>query len=278
MAARILTVALRYEQDVVAVRQRARQIAALLGFDSQDQVRLATAVSEIARNAFRYAGGGKVDFSLEGESSPQLLLIRVSDRGPGIADLNAILEGRYRSDTGMGMGIAGARRLVDQFEIRSAPGRGTEVVLKKLLPRRAAVVGPREIARIGDQLASRAPATPYEEMQEQNRELVSALDELRERQDELMRVNRELEDTNRGVVALYAELDEKAEHLRRADEMKSRFLSNMSHEFRTPLNSIRALTRLLLDHVDGPLTAEQERQLHFIRKGAEDLTQLVDDL
>jgi len=60
--------------------------------------------------------------------------------------------------------------------------------------------------------------------------------------------------------------------------MKSRFLSNMSHEFRTPLNSIRALTRLLLDRVDGPLNAEQEKQLHFIRKGAEDLTQLVDDL
>jgi len=278
MAARILTVALRYEQDVVAVRQRARQIAALLGFDSQDQVRVATAVSEIARNAFRYAGGGKVDFSLEGESSPQLLLIRVSDRGPGIADLSAIMEGRYRSSTGMGMGIVGARRLVDQFDIRSAPARGTEVVLKKLLPRGSAVVGAREIARLGDELANRVPATPYEEMQEQNRELVGALDELRERQEELMRVNRELEDTNRGVVALYAELDEKAEHLRRADEMKSRFLSNMSHEFRTPLNSIRALTRLLLDHVDGPLTAEQERQLHFIRKGAEDLTQLVDDL
>ena len=67
------------------------------------------------------------------------------------------------------------------------------------------------------------------------------------------RLNRELEDTNRGVVALYAELDERADHLRRADEMKSRFLSNMTHEFRTPLNSILALTRLLLDRVDGEL-------------------------
>ena len=64
-----------------------------------------------------------------------------------------------------------------------------------------------------------------------------------------MRLNRELEDTNRGVVALYAELDEKADHLRRADELKSRFLSNMSHEFRSPLNSILALSGLLLDRV-----------------------------
>ncbi|HEV3485026.1 MAG TPA: response regulator, partial [Vicinamibacterales bacterium] len=97
-------------------------------------------------------------------------------------------------------------------------------------------------------------------------------------QEELTRLNGELEDTNRGVVALYAELDEKADHLRRADEMKTRFLSNMSHEFRTPLNSILALSRILLDRMDGPLTEEQERQLGFIRKAAEDLSELVNDL
>ena len=278
MATRILAVAVDFEQDVVSARQRARQIAGLLGFDAQDQVRIATAVSEIARNAYRYAGRGDVEFTLEGESAPQLFIIRVTDRGPGIPNLPAILDGRYQSATGMGMGILGARRLMDQCDIRSPVGRGTEVVLKKLLPRTAPCFGAREIARLAGVLASRAPSTPYEESQEQNRELIRALEELRERQDELMRVNRELEDTNRGVVALYAELDEKAEHLRRADEMKSRFLSNMSHEFRTPLNSIRALSRLLLDRVDGPINDEQEKQLTFIRKAAEDLTQLVDDL
>ncbi|MDQ7968454.1 MAG: ATP-binding protein [Oxalicibacterium faecigallinarum] len=80
------------------------------------------------------------------------------------------------------------------------------------------------------------------------------------------------------MVALYAELDEKADHLRRADEMKSRFLSNMSHEFRTPLSSIRALSKLLLDGVDGELTQEQETQVKFILKGADDLSELVNDL
>ena len=104
------------------------------------------------------------------------------------------------------------------------------------------------------------------------------MEEIRTRQVELTRVNRELEDTNRGVVALYAELDEKADHLRRADELKSKFLSNMSHEFRSPLNSILALTGLLRDRSDGPLTGEQEQQVDYIRKAAHDLLELVNDL
>jgi signal transduction histidine kinase len=85
----------------------------------------------------------------------------------------------------------------------------------------------------------------------------STLAELRERQEDLLALTRELEDTNRGIVALYAEIEDKAERLRRADEMKSRFLSNTSHELRTPLSSIRALAKLLLDRMDGDLTSNR---------------------
>ena len=278
MSLRVLTVALKLEDDVVLARQRARQIARLFGFEVRDQTRIATAVSEIARNAFRYAGGGKVEFGVEGRTAPQLFEIVVSDQGPGIARLSEILEGRYRSATGMGLGIVGARRLMDQFEIASTPGQGTQIVLRKLLPPGSAVLGPTRVATLGEELAREVPRGALEEIQRQNQELIQALDELRRRQDELEHLNRELEDTNRGVVALYAELDEKADHLRRADELKSRFLSNMSHEFRTPLNSIMALSHLLLDRVDGPLTAEQAKQVAFIRQGATALTELVNDL
>ncbi|MEA3176904.1 MAG: hypothetical protein QOI59_427 [Gammaproteobacteria bacterium] len=274
----LLTVAIRYEQDVVIARQRARQIAALLGFEGQDQTRIATAVSEIVRNAFRYAKSGRVEFALEGLSTPQLLLIRVQDQGPGIPNLTHIMSGDYRSSTGMGMGILGAHRLMDQVEIKSSPTGGTDVLLKMILPPRAPLVTAAAFNQIVKDLTSKPPVGALEEIQEQNRELVRTLGELRERQSELLHLNRELEDTNRGVVALYAELDEKADHLRRADEMKSRFLSNMSHEFRTPLNSIQALSRLLLQHSDGELTSEQAKQINFISKAANDLMALVDDL
>jgi signal transduction histidine kinase/DNA-binding response OmpR family regulator len=275
----ILTVSVSYEQDVVQARQRARQIAKLLGFDAQQQTRLATAVSEIARNAYQYGGGGRVEFALEGDTAPQVLLIRVSDRGPGIQDLGPILEQNYSSKTGMGMGIVGARRLMDRFEIQSEAGQGTMVWMRKLLPRHVGLIRPEELAVVVTAgLCIRQPRSLLDELRQQNAELLTTLEELLERQDELARLNRELEDTNRGVVALYAELDERADHLRRADEVKTRFLSNMTHEFRTPLNSIQALTRLLLDRVDGDLSPEQERQVHFIRKAAESLSELVNDL
>ncbi|HSP70906.1 MAG TPA: response regulator, partial [Gaiellaceae bacterium] len=192
--------------------------------------------------------------------------------------LAAILGGRYRSSSGMGVGIIGSRRLMDAFDIVSTAETGTTVWLRKVLPRRAPLLVPAAIAPIVDRLAREARQDPLAEVLSQNQELLRTLDELRRRQDELRRLNSELEDTNRGVLALYAELDERADHLRRADDLKSKFLSNMSHEFRTPLNSMLALTRLLMDRVDGPLTPEQERQVGFIRKAATDLSELVNDL
>jgi signal transduction histidine kinase len=88
----------------------------------------------------------------------------------------------------------------------------------------------------------------------------------------------ELAETNQGVLALYAELDDNAVRLRDASDLKSRFLSYMSHEFRTPLSSILSITRILQDRLDGPLTDEQEKQLQFIQAAAAELTEMVNDL
>jgi len=276
MSLPIVHITLLTERDVVQARQRAREVAAKLGLDNQDQIRLATATSEMARNAFRYARNGKVTFSLELES-PQRLEVTVSDSGPGIPNLEEILAGRYRSETGLGKGIIGTKRLMDEFEIVAEPS-GTTVRMAKCIPHSQGIWTPRMARDLNLKMSSRVPENPYEEIELQNKELLKTLQELRARQEELELLNRELEDTNRGVVALYAELDERADYLRRASELKSKFLSNVSHEFRTPLNSIVSLARLLLDRLDGDLTSEQTKQIRYIESSARDLQEMVNDL
>ncbi|MDZ7955134.1 ATP-binding protein [Nostoc sp. DedQUE09] len=273
---RIFTIAIQYEQDVVQARQRTREIAEQLGFDAQDRARLATAVSEIARNAFQYAQDGTVKFSVAGE--PQAFLIQIQDRGEGIPHLADVLAGRYTSDTGAGLGIVGTRRLMDLFEIESLPGEGTTVTIGKRLSKRTPTFTDSQLQQIRETVIGRSPENPYQEIQQQNQELLRAMAELRKREEELSQLNQELEDTNRGVVALYAELDEKASSLQQVNELKTRFLSNMSHEFRTPLNSILSLSRMLLARMDGNLTIEQEKQVTFIQKAANGLSELVNDL
>lgn len=275
MPTALSSISLHFDYDVVAARRRARQIAALLQFDEQDQTRIATVVSEIARNALRYGGGGRVEFSVDLRTGNQSLITIVSDRGPGIANLDEVLSGAYRSTTGMGLGLVGARRLMDEFNVRTEPGNGTTVMLAKRLPSGAGVLSAEAVQRLVGELAQQKPESPLEEIQQQNAELLSALAQLKERQDELERLNQELEDTNRGVLALYAELDEKADSLRRSDQVKTRFLSDMSHEFRTPVNAILALTRLL---EEAELPREGRKQVELIRRAATDLESLVNDL
>jgi signal transduction histidine kinase/CheY-like chemotaxis protein len=272
----LISVEIRREQDVVLARQRARHVAQLVGFEASETTRVATAVSEIARNAWKYAHGGRVEFALDLDARPALV-IHVRDEGAGIPHLAEVLDGAYVSPTGMGVGISGSTRLMDRLEVDTGPA-GTTVAMEKVLPAGARKLGAEDLARIASELARTRASDPVEELTAQNQELLRTLDALRERERELSALNRELEDTNRGVVALYAELDEKADYLRRASELKSRFLSNMSHEFRTPLNTVLSFCRMLLDETDGPLNEEQRRQVGFARKAAEGMLELVNDL
>jgi anti-sigma regulatory factor (Ser/Thr protein kinase) len=230
MNARLLLVALEREPDIVLVRKRTRRLAELLGFDRQDQTRITTAVSELARNAFEYSGGGRAEFRSRNDAAAHVFEIIISDKGPGIADLDAVLTGSQPSEKGMGVGLRGARRLMDAFHIEAELGLGTTVRVGKFLPARAPTVNRAMLTRIGQALAADEPADPVDEIRRQNQEMLAQLQELQDRQEALTQLNQELQDTNRGVVALYAELDERADHLRRADELKSKFLSNM----RTP--------------------------------------------
>ena len=279
MSQSISEVELNYEDDVVTARQRARQVARLLSFEEQDQTRISTALSEIARLFVNSHERGRIEFRLEGTTAPQLLLITITSRkGAGAkARAGTAAAGGSHSPEWEGALIA-ARRLMDQCEVRANSLEEREVRLAMILPPRAPLFAGWTLERVIRELGKQPAQNPLEEMQQQNKELLRALEELHKRQQELVRLNGELEDTNRGVVALYAELDEKAGHLRRADEMKSRFLSNMSHEFRTPVNAILALSHLLLEHTDGELNSEQTKQVTYIRKSGEDLLELVNDL
>ena len=280
----IISLPIQHEQDVVLARRRARQIAELLRFDAQEQVRVATAVSEIARNAFAYARGGRAEFSVEVDEARAAFAIRIVDEGPGITELESILDGSYQSRTGMGMGILGARRLMDSVQIDSQPGNGTAVKISKDLPQGVGRFSSKSLAGIVQALAQE-PQDFFEEVRNQNRDLLRALDEVRHanaelerRQEQLLRLNRELEETNRGVVALYAELDERAERLRHADTMKSRVLFYVSHEFRTPLNGMLGLARLLLGRPSVQMDAEAQKQVRFMQKAALELSEMVNDL
>ena len=123
------------EEDIVTARQRAREISRELGFGAVDQSRIATAVSELARNVLRYAGGALGDVrirALNGPSPERVgVEIIVHDEGPGIPDVPTALREGYTSGVGLGMGLSGTRRLMDELTIDTAAGKGTTVTIRK---------------------------------------------------------------------------------------------------------------------------------------------------
>ena len=125
-------VAITTDADVVTARQRARSMGGELGFTSTDLTLLATAISEVARNITAYAGEGEVRLRIvRGTNGRQGIEVIASDEGPGIANVELALQDGYTTGGGLGLGLPGARRLVDEFELRTTPGEGTTVRLVK---------------------------------------------------------------------------------------------------------------------------------------------------
>jgi signal transduction histidine kinase/CheY-like chemotaxis protein len=272
MTSQLARLEVRDPAGVFAARQLGRGLADLLNLDRQDQIRVATALSEISRSAVT-AG-----------------LLSVITFGIDDADmvLTVTMDGEPPAD-----GVAPVKRLMDHVTVA-----GNVVRMAKRRP-----PGVRPDRRlISEQLAAAHPQSVLDELRRQNQDLITALDDLRQQKDQLVLLNAELqetnsgvmamynelsselEQTNRGVVALYAELDETSERLRAASESKDRFWANVSHELRSPLNSIMGLTRLLAE--PGPaggldperLNPEQQYQVELIRNSGSTLLALVNDL
>ncbi|MBL8690418.1 MAG: ATP-binding protein, partial [Rhodospirillaceae bacterium] len=199
----VLATRVAEEADVVKARQQARRIASLLGFENHDQVRVATAVSEVARSALEHGHGGTIEFVVERRTTPQRLAVTVTDAGRWAGpDRSAERD----------EGFLGARRLMDRVEVETTEG-GVIVRLYKRFPRQAAAITPKVLAKIAAAVEGEH-SNPMVELARQNRELMQSLADNKRNSDAVQQLNQELQETNRGVVALYAELDEKAASLK----------------------------------------------------------------
>ena len=129
-------VAVQSDVDIVAARQAGRDMAAEMGFSLTDMTLIATAISEVARNITIYAGRGEIRCEVVNANGRSGLVVTASDEGPGISDVERALLDGYSTGQGMGLGLPGAKRLMDEFEIYSELGRGTTVIMRKWLPAR----------------------------------------------------------------------------------------------------------------------------------------------
>ncbi|MFI7045631.1 ATP-binding response regulator [Streptosporangium sandarakinum] len=261
----LIRIRVRDDSDIFVMRKLGREAAEAVGLASQDQIRVATALSEISREVLGEGREAYAAFLLDGEA----LVVTI--------DLPATTG--FRSADGVTL----AGRLLDEIEFDPAGGRVT--MLKRLPAGRP----DRSVAEIRARLARLTPATAVDELRHQNRELAETLQEVLQLNAELQETNQgvvalynqlseELEETNRGVVALYAELDEKSRQLRAASDAKNRFWATVSHELRTPLNSIIGLVRLLVGPGGEPLAEEQHHQIQLIGSSAETLLTMVSEL
>jgi serine/threonine-protein kinase RsbT len=123
------TYEIRGSDDIVVVRQAVRQRAVALGFNLVDQTKIVTAASELARNTLQHGGGGKAAIEVVKNSVTSGLKLTFTDEGPGIPDIALAMKDGYTSKTGMGLGLGGAKRLSNEFEIESQPGQGTRVAI-----------------------------------------------------------------------------------------------------------------------------------------------------
>jgi signal transduction histidine kinase len=290
VATPLITAVVTSEQGVFAIRRQGRAIAAALGLGGQDQIRTATALSEVCRRLLDSCGQVTVTIGLD---PPDALGAARTRASRSALALRIWATGAV--DDAVVDDVRVTKGLMDRWEIDRATDE-TAVSMWRAVPERPGGLRPAEIDAIRADVARLRAGTPMEELAEHNRQLLATLEEVQRHRDDLLRLNTELEETNRGVVALYtelseeleatnrgvvalyAELDQRTTQARAASEAKTRFLGNVSHELRSPVTSIVGLTRLLRDPSSDPLTDDQARQLELIDGSAHSLLDLVNEL
>jgi signal transduction histidine kinase len=270
---RLGEVYVRREADIVKVRDRVRRLARELGFDATTQIKITTAVSELTRNIYEYAQSGTLSLSLAERGADAGLQITARDNGPGIDELTlrSILRGSYQSASGLGVGLSGTRKLMDEFDIQTAEGEGTRVTIIKWLPPADGVSVRERVEALRASLGEDADAAAVEELKQQNRDLAAILAELEEKREQLERANTELARTNQ-------ELNEANAKLRELAELKEEFLALTTHDLRSPLTVISGVISFFTTGRLGELTPEQKNMVAMMERNAQTLIELVNDL
>jgi signal transduction histidine kinase len=273
-ATRLGDIYVRREADIIKVRERVRSLAREMGFDPTTQIKITTAVSELTRNIYEYARSGAITLAVAERGPAQTgLQITARDEGPGMdeAKLRSIIRGQYRSASGMGVGLIGTRRLMDEFEIRSAPGEGTRVAVVKWLPPAEAEEVRRRVNMLREFVAHEEDDSALEELARQNRDLVQILNELEEKREQLEATNSKLERSNR-------ELNEANAKLRELSAMKEEFLALTTHDLRSPLTVISGVINFFTSGRLGDLSPEQKNMVSMMERNTQSLIELVNDL
>jgi len=273
-AHRLGDIYVRREADIVRVRERVRRLTREMGFDGTTQIKITTAVSELTRNIYEYARSGAITLALaERGAASAGIQITARDDGPGIdeAKLKQIVRGSYRSASGLGVGLIGTRRLMDEFDIQSRPGEGTRVTVVKWLPADEAHEVRGRAAELRDFVSTEEDDSALEELARQNRDLVQVLAELEEKREQMEALNRRLEESNR-------ELNEANAKLREMSAMKEEFLALTTHDLRSPLTVISGVINFFSSGRLGDLTSEQKNMVEMMERNTQNLIELVNDL
>jgi signal transduction histidine kinase len=278
----ILKINLSNELDVVLAYRRAIQLSERLGVTLASQTKFGTAVSEVCRNVVEHVGMGMIQFNIVEDNGLKYLEALVSDRGRGIANLDAILDRASKQQGSKGCGLYNSRKLVDFFEVQSEADKGTRVTLRRRIPANAPAFSKKMLEQWVQDFDQDVDISPYAEIKRQNMQLLDLLEELRLRHlevqqqlQEIRRLNSQLQFSNREIQELLDERDKKNQLLQKINEDLDAFAHTISHDLRSPLQNITGLTNVLEACLENDKPRDARQVFPMLREQANKMDRLI---